>query len=192
VTGELVLDARRTVEGWIPPTPEAAAIRIRFLDLFADVADPTRRDHPGAHITASALVVSANLDRVLLCLHGRVGRWLQFGGHCEEQDSSLAAAALREATEESGISALLLHPDPIDLDVHPVTCRHGRSLHYDVRFVALAPAGAVATVSAESRELGWFFPGALPAPLGDATERLIAPGLRAARRLTGSDSRPGS
>ncbi len=39
----------------------------------------------------------------LLTLHPRFGRWLQLGGHCEDTDADIAAAALREATEESGI-----------------------------------------------------------------------------------------
>ena len=47
-------------------------------------------------------------------------------------------------------------------------------MHYDVRFAALAPPGAVGRISAESRELAWFAPDALPAPLGDATDRLVA------------------
>lgn len=42
---------------------------------------------------------------MLLTLHPKVGLWLQMGGHCEPGDETLAAAALREATEESGIAA---------------------------------------------------------------------------------------
>jgi 8-oxo-dGTP pyrophosphatase MutT (NUDIX family) len=180
---DLHADAVRLVEAWAPPTPEAVAIRSRFLDLLATQPRATSRDNAGAHITASALVVNADLDRVLLCLHGRVGRWLQLGGHCEDGDASLADAALREAAEESGIAGLRLHPDPIDLDVHPVVCRHGPSHHFDVRFVAVAPPGAVETVGAESHALGWFPPDRLPSPLGTATERLITPALAAAPRI---------
>ena len=40
---------------------------------------------------------------MLLTLHRKVGRWLQLGGHCEPADTTLAGAALREATEESGL-----------------------------------------------------------------------------------------
>jgi 8-oxo-dGTP pyrophosphatase MutT (NUDIX family) len=180
---DLHADAVRLVEAWSPPTPVAAAIRSRFLELLATQPRATSRTNPGAHLTASALVVNADLDRVLLCLHGRVGRWLQLGGHCEEGDVSLAEAALREAAEESGIAGLRVHAEPIDLDVHPVICSEGPSHHFDVRFVAIAPPGAVETVSAESHALGWFTPDRLPSPLGTATERLMAPALATARLL---------
>ena len=43
-------------------------------------------------------------------------------------------------------------------------------------------------VSDESAALGWFAPDALPTPLADATDRLVLPGLAAARDLTGNPS----
>ncbi len=127
--------------------------------------------------------MSAGFDRVLLCLHGRMHRWVQVGGHCEDSDVTIAHAALREATEESGIAGLRLHPDPIDLDIHEVNCRYGPASHFDVRFAAIAPPGAEAVVSAESRDVRWFAPDALPSPLASATDRLIAPAFAAGRRL---------
>ena len=104
------------------------------------------------------------------------------GGHCEPGDTTLAGAALREATEESGIAGLRISEAPIGLDVHHVQCSGGASLHYDVRYAALAPAGAVEMVSAESRALGWFAPDALPEPLADATDNLVGPALAWAKR----------
>jgi 8-oxo-dGTP pyrophosphatase MutT (NUDIX family) len=178
-------DAVGVLTAWRAPDAAGEAQRRRFLDLLAASPGAVHRDHPGAHLTASALVVDAAAERVLLCLHRRVGAWLQLGGHLEEGDGSLRAAALREATEESGIAGLVVGADPIHLDVHAVTCAGGPSLHYDVRYAVLAPAGAVEAVSAESAALGWFAPDALPTPLGDATEVLVAPALTWARTARG-------
>jgi 8-oxo-dGTP pyrophosphatase MutT (NUDIX family) len=176
VTAEtLHADATRLLANWMPPDEEGQETLARFRELLATEPGAARCDNPGAHLTASALVVHPDLDQVLLCLHGRANTWLQLGGHCEDEDTSIAAAALRESTEESGIPSTGLRIDtlPIDLDVHPVACRYGPSLHYDIRFVVLAPPGAVPVVSAESHQLGWFSRRSLPQPLGKSTDRLV-------------------
>ena len=176
--GVLYDDALKTVEAWTVVDP----VREQFLELLAQGPETVWREHKGAHLTASALVVDASGERVLLCLHGRIGRWVQLGGHCEPGDVTVAGTALREATEESGIAGLALDPTPIHLDIHPVVCSGGPSLHYDVRYVAVAPPGAVGTVSAESAALGWFAPDALPEPLAHAVTPLIEPALARTRR----------
>jgi ADP-ribose pyrophosphatase YjhB (NUDIX family) len=105
------------------------------------------------HITASAMVIDPERGRVLLTLHKKLGIWLQMGGHCEPDDVTLADAARREATEESGIEGLVLLPGgPVRLDRHPTPC----AWHLDVQYAALAPAGAVETISDESLDLRWY------------------------------------
>jgi 8-oxo-dGTP pyrophosphatase MutT (NUDIX family) len=188
----LYRDTVRVLTEWTPPDPDQADLKRRFLDLLRAEPAAIRPDHPGAHITASVLVVDAEGERVLLCLHGRMHRWVQLGGHLEDADPTLVAAGLREATEESGITGLRMDPVPIHLDVHRVNCRHGPADHYDVRFAALAPAGAVEQVSDESTALGWFAPDALPHPLAHATQPLVQPALRAADLLRSDAGRPGA
>ncbi|MFC0508107.1 NUDIX hydrolase [Micromonospora costi] len=174
-------DATALLAGWEPTSPAAAEARERTLDLLTAGPVAMSRAHRPGHVTASALVLDATGTRVLLCLHGKLHRWVQLGGHCEAGDRTLAGAALREATEESGIAGLRIDPVPIDVDIHPVACQGG-SLHYDVRFAVLAPAGAVERVSDESTALGWFPPDRLPEPLANGTVQLVAPARAALRR----------
>jgi coenzyme F420-0:L-glutamate ligase len=157
-----------------------AAVRQGFYGLLAARPDATRRSCVPGHITASVLLFDAAGERALLTLHPRVGRWVQLGGHLED-DESLQAAALREATEESGIPGIVLEPVPVDLDVHPITCSLGvPTRHFDVRFIGSAPAGAEPVISEESDDLGWFALDELPAEVAPELPGLIAR-ARAAR-----------
>lgn len=156
-------DAIDLLTRWSAPDAGQSALRESFLGFLAARPDATQRSCAAGHLTASALVMSADGQSTLLTLHPRVGRWLQLGGHCEQQDLTLAAAALREATEESGIAGLSVLPDPVHLDVHPITCSLGvPNRHFDVRFAVIAPAGAVAVISEESLDLRFFPVGSLP------------------------------
>ncbi|MEV6999272.1 NUDIX domain-containing protein [Streptomyces sp. NPDC093982] len=122
------------------------------------------------HITASALVIDPSRGRVLLTLHKKLRMWLQMGGHCEPADDTLAAAALREATEESGVAGLTLLPGgPVRLDRHRTPC----AWHLDVQYAALAPAGAVEAISDESLDLRWFAYDEVAAVADDSVVRLL-------------------
>jgi len=156
-------DTYATLATWQPATPGQRSLREAFLGFVAARPDACQRSCEPGHVTASALVLSATGSEVLLTLHPRVGAWLQLGGHCEPSDTTLAGAALREATEESGISGLTISPEPLHLDVHPITCSLGvPTRHFDVRFVVRAPAGATHVRSDESLDLRWWPVDALP------------------------------
>ncbi|MFI5930184.1 NUDIX hydrolase [Micromonospora sp. NPDC051543] len=174
-------DAVALLEGWQPTSSASAEARDRTLAFLAAGPIAMSRQHRPGHVTASALVLDPTGARVLLCLHAKFGRWVQLGGHCEPVDRTLVGAALREATEESGITGLRIDPAPIDIDVHEVQCQGG-SRHYDIRFAVVAPADAVEQVSDESEALGWFPPDGLPEPLAGGTKQLVEPALAALRR----------
>ena len=116
---------------------------------------------------------------MLLTLHPRVGRWVQLGGHCEDSDTDIVAAALREATEESGIAGLRIDPRLAAVHVHPLTCSLGvPTRHLDLQFVAHAPAEAQIGISDESVDLRWWPVDALPPDTDDALAHLVAVGTR--------------
>ncbi|MGY4710203.1 NUDIX hydrolase [Mycolicibacterium sp. CBM1] len=147
---------------------------LAFLHARTDACE--RACAPG-HITASALVFSDSADQVLLTLHPRLGRWVQLGGHCEDTDADILAAALREATEESGIDTLTIDPVLGAIHVHPLTCSLGvPTRHLDLQFVARAPAQAEITISDESLDLRWWPVDALPEGTDPALAHLVAVG----------------
>ena len=174
----LVADARRVLGDWESPAPTQDDLRARYLAFLEAHPDAASRDLRAGHLTASTVVLDAARRRVLLTLHPLAGRWFQLGGHVESADGTMAAAALREATEESGIDGLDLHPTLIGLDWHPTRCRDsaralGLSSHLDFEYVAVAPPGAEHLRSAESLDLAWFALDALPDGADDVVRALI-------------------
>lgn len=177
---ELHADAVRTLREWQPAETTQRTLKHAFLTLLDARPDACLRACAPGHVTASAVLVDAAAERVLLTLHPRVGMWLQVGGHCEPEDSALAGAALREATEESGMSGLTVDPVPVHVDVHPITCSLGvPTRHFDVRYVVRAPAGAEPVISEESLDLRWWPLDELPPESG------LAPMIAAARDRIG-------
>ncbi|MFI0141860.1 NUDIX hydrolase [Streptomyces luteogriseus] len=134
---------------------DQAELRQAYLDHLAEHPDGLWKACHAGHITASALVIDPVGGRVLLTLHKKLRMWLQMGGHCEPGDTSLADAALREATEESGVPGLSLLPGgPVRLDRHPIPppCH----CHFDVQYAVVAPPDSVHAISDESLDVRWF------------------------------------
>ena len=169
-------DARDVLTRWSAPDDEQDRLRRVYLDHVERHADALSRDCHPDHLTASALIVSADRSRVLLTLHRRLQRWLQTGGHCEPSDTTLAQAAAREGREESGIDDLDVDAVPVLLSLHEVPgCGPVRpSHHLDVQYVAVAPPGAREVISDESDDLGWFGLDDLPDSVDQSVRDLIA------------------
>jgi 8-oxo-dGTP pyrophosphatase MutT (NUDIX family) len=129
----------------------------RARQLLASAPGSLFRAHflPG-HFTASAVVLHPREPAVALVLHGKLGRWLQPGGHLEETDTDVIAAAAREVREETGLAELALaRPGLFDLDVHTIPSFRDEPMHehFDLRFVFRAGDDRLAP--AEVRDCRW-------------------------------------
>src|SRR3954463_9092998 len=111
---------------------EAAMVAdvIRFVTAHPDCLE--RSCVPG-HLTGSAWIVSPDRSRTLLTHHLKLDKWLQLGGHADD-DPDLLAVALREAREESGLTRLrVVSPAIFDFDRHLIPARktEPEHFHYD-------------------------------------------------------------
>lgn len=126
-----------------------------FIDQYPDCFERTL--HVG-HITGSAWLINKTGDKALLMHHAKLGLWVQPGGHCDG-DSDVLAVALREAQEESGISAIeSVFEDIFDLDVHyiPASKKEPSHYHYDIRFLMRVTTNDSYIKNDESHELRWI------------------------------------
>lgn len=173
-------DALGVLDQWRAPDDGQEALRQRYVAHLRAHPDGMTRACTPDHITASTLVVNAAHDAALLTLHAKAREWFQLGGHCEPGDTTLAGAALREATEESGLAGLELDPVPVQLSEHavPFCGPTGDVHHLDVRFVAVARAGVEHVVSDESLDLRWWPLDDLPNPELGPLAALTAARLR--------------
>ena len=168
-------DALDVLTRWQAPTEAQDHLRTAYvahLDRHPDGLD--RACFPN-HLTAGALVLNRDRTQVLLNLHRKARRWFHFGGHTEAGDATLASAALREATEESGLSGLVVEDEPLHLSRHQVEFCDPRGPvdHLDVRFLALLGSDSEPAVSAESLDVRWWPVDDLPTDEPDMVE-LIA------------------
>jgi len=94
----------------------------RAVDLLdADQPSWHRSAFEPGHFTASGFVASPDGSSLLLIHHGKLDRWLQPGGHFEEIDASVEAAAKREVLEETGVGNLTrIGSALVRIDAHPI------------------------------------------------------------------------
>lgn len=172
----LSADVHHLVAGFEPRSERDRAAQDDFLTWFPDAVGPVLRGSGPHHATASSVVFDDTLTHTLLVFHGKGRFWVQPGGHAEDGDESIVAAALRELREETGIeSAVPTSPPVYDLDHHGLSSRFGScASHLDIGIAVIVDPDAGLTVSDESEDVRWWPVHALPAEIPAQLEPRLA------------------
>jgi len=130
-----------------------------------------RRNFNG-HITGAGLVLSADRSKILLIHHNIHQKWLQPGGHWENDESDPLQAAEREIYEETGLHNLQYVPldaatplVPVYLETHYIAANPAKDepehWHHDFRYLFISSTEELIPQLDEVAEARWF---ALDAP----------------------------
>lgn len=173
---QIVADLNHSFQTWHPNDRGQWELKEKYAAfLAADGRDALDRYAGSEHMTASSFVFTDDLAQVLLCFHRKGQFWVQLGGHIDPQDATVAQAATREVTEESGLVRLtLLSPQPIDVNRHALANVFGAcKVHWDLGYGFMASRQEDIVVSPESEDVAWWPVDQLPQQVPhDFPERL--------------------
>ena len=113
------------------------------------------------HFCASVFLINPEDKRILLVKHKKFNKWVQPGGHIED-DETPEEAALRETYEETGIKVKLLgerFPREDDF-IKPLGIQRNRNkegdVHIDIIYAGVPVNELEGHISDESIDLHWF------------------------------------
>ncbi|SVA72308.1 uncharacterized protein METZ01_LOCUS125162 [marine metagenome] len=149
---------RQLIENYCARYPVEKTAQSILSFLQADKNPFSRKNFHG-HFTGSAWIVNPDKSKILMTHHRKIGKWLQLGGHADDE-KDLLKVSQREAKEESGLNNfVILSKEIFDMDIHeiPSIGAEPRHLHYDIRFLLEAdPDKESITVSDESYDVAWI------------------------------------
>ena len=140
------------------PTHKEFGYKNRLLKFIDENKNCFDRELETGHITGSAWLINKTGDKALLIHHAKLNKWLQPGGHADG-DPDILSVAIKEASEESGISSISPVSEEIfDIDIHeiPANKKEQSHFHYDIRFILQVTSDEEITINRESHELLWY------------------------------------
>lgn len=153
----------KEIEAFAPFNEQEERDKVVILDYLRTHEDAFLRTNMIAHMTASAWVVNAKRDRILMAYHNIYKSWSWLGGHADG-DEDLLAVALREVCEESGITSVKpVSEDIFSLEVLTVDGHEKRGqyvpshLHLNITYLIEANDSEATSIKAdENSDVAWF------------------------------------
>ncbi len=154
---------KKTVETFLPYNEQEEKDKEMILQYLTSEEPVFYRESTGAHMSASAWVVNKTRDKVLMAYHNIYDSWAWTGGHADGE-TNLLMVAVREAMEETGITAVKpVTEDIFSLEVLTVDGHEKRGdyvsshLHLNVTYLLEADDQEVLHKKEdENSDVGWF------------------------------------
>lgn len=156
---EVVERIQEIVQLYLRQYPEETRRLEKLTAALNEGTGLLRRTTMSGHLTASAIIMSEDMQAILLIRHKVLRRWIVPGGHFEMTDGCLSETARREANEETGLQVKPISLEGgtalIDIDIHdiPKNPSKNEEAHYHFDFRYLMYANEVNSLSVESREI---------------------------------------
>lgn len=165
-------DIQKTLTDYAEFFPDDRAVIDELMALKESGADITSRKEFRGHVTCGAIIIGAH-GKLLMIHHRALDKWLFPGGHLEQEDRSLRDAAMREVSEETGISEPdiqmpdgVLNRMPIHIDCHPIPANPAKQepdhRHFDFRYVFRTRTERINLQLDEVRDWEWTGPRQAP------------------------------
>lgn len=158
-------EAKILLDTYLSIFPEEKNNFSLLLEQMQSDEDIFSRKNFRGHITASGLIISPE-RKVLALFHKKLQKYLQPGGHIENEDQNLEYSAKREVIEEAGLDGIVLHPwhkktrSPIFIDTHSIpenkNKQEGAHYHHDFLFIFSAQNESVLLDQNEVSDFVWM------------------------------------
>ena len=157
------MSIREDIARYMPCNEQEARDKAVILDFMDRHDDAFLRSNLIAHMTASAWVVNAARDKVLMVYHKLYDSWSWTGGHADGEED-LLSVALREVREETGVhrvrpvSEEIYSLEILTVDGHEKRGEYVPShLHLNVTYLLEADEhDALHVCEAENSGVRWF------------------------------------
>ena len=157
------MSIRDDIARYAPFNEQEARDKAVILDFMDRHGDAFLRSNLTAHMTASAWVVNAARDRVLMVYHKIYDSWSWTGGHADGEED-LLSVAIREVREETGVQSVRPVSEEIySLEILTVDGHEKRGeyvpshLHLNVTYLLEADEHeALRICEAENSGVRWF------------------------------------
>lgn len=111
------MNLKEQIKAYIPWNEVEEGDKKAMLQCMEMCEDVLTRENLMAHMTASSWIVNTERTKVLMIHHNIMNQWAWTGGHADGE-TNLLNVALREATEETGITKVrALMEDIFSLEV---------------------------------------------------------------------------